>query len=113
VSSEERAFLATCTNAILRGIKANNDEVRRIIAVYDDAYAGLIERQEPKMFREFLVSASAMFLEIGEKMGTMSHIASFWQYRFPAGTRRAVGADELTAIFQDFAKSFGVEVSVV
>ena len=41
-------------------------------------------------FREFLLGAPALFLEIGEKMGAMSHVTSFWQYRFPAGAPRTV-----------------------
>ena len=26
-----------------------------------------------------------MFLELGEKLGSISHIVSFWRYRFPPG----------------------------
>jgi hypothetical protein len=83
--------------------------VRKVIAVYDEAYASLIERQDPKLFREFLLSAPALFLEIGEKMGAMSHVTSFWQYRFPEGKPANIDPDELTVIFQDFTRSFGTD----
>ena len=52
-----------------------------------------------------------MFLELGEKIGLMSHITSFWQYRFPAKSPKAADAEELMMIFQDFAQSFGLDVS--
>ena len=41
--------------------------------------------QSPKTFRDFLLRAPYMFLELGEKMGAISHIVSFWRYRFPPG----------------------------
>ncbi len=107
--AEQRAFLGTSKNDIIRGAKTNSDAVRRIIDVYDNAYASLIERQDPRMFRDFLLSAPALFLEIGEKMGAMSHVTSFWQYRFPAGSPKSADADELSAIFGDFIRSFGHE----
>jgi hypothetical protein len=48
-----------------------------------------------------------MFLDLGEKLGAISHIVSFWQYRFPPVRPRGVDAEELSAIFQDFASGFG------
>ena len=105
IGANQRAYLTASKNAILRGAKRSSDDVRKVIGVYDKAYANLIERQDPKMFREFLLSAPSLFVEIGEKLGAMSHIASFWQYRFPPGAPRSVDADELIAIFQDFVKA--------
>jgi len=50
------------------------------------------------------MSAPKLFLDIGDKMGAISHITSFWNYRFPAGAPRAAEAGELIAIFQDFSR---------
>ena len=47
-----------------------------------------------------------MFLELGEKIGSMSHITSFWRYRFPVASKATALADELVSIFQDFEASF-------
>jgi len=109
----QRAFFSESKERIIKGAKSNSDNVRRIIAIYDDAYASLIDRQDPKMFREFLLSAPSLFLEIGEKMGTLTHITSFWQYRFPAGSPKSSDPEELTAIFEDFVRSFGLEANGV
>ncbi|MBW8708439.1 MAG: hypothetical protein JF627_04115 [Alphaproteobacteria bacterium] len=48
-----------------------------------------------------------MFLELGEKLGAISHIVSFWRYRFPPGGPTYIDGDELAAIFQDFSCGFG------
>jgi hypothetical protein len=112
VSSEERGILEANKNIILRGAKSNSQEIRRIIGIYDNAYAGLIERQDPKLFREFLLGAPKLFLDIGDKMGAITHITSFWNYRFPAGAPRGAEADELITIFQDFTKGLTADMQL-
>jgi hypothetical protein len=104
---ERLRFLEQNKNSILRGAKRCSDDVRHVIGIYDNAYATLIENQYPKLFREFLLEAPSLFLEFGEKIGAMSHIASFWQYRFPSGSTMGADADELAAIFEDFSRSLG------
>ncbi len=107
--SEQKAYLETARQTILRGAKTANDDINRILDIYNNAYEGLIEKREARQFREFLLSAPSLFLEIGEKMGSISHITSFWKYRFANGAPLTVDADELVAIFQDFAKGFTAE----
>ena len=107
---DERALLEEGKNQILQGAKVTSSEIRRIIAVYDKAYADMIDEKNPKLFRDFLLGAPKLFLEIGEKMGAMQHITSFWQYRFPAGAPKHVDAEELITIFQDFTKGVAGEM---
>ncbi len=110
VSRDEKIFLEESKNTILRGAKANSMDIRRIIAEYDNAYSGLLDHQDPGKFRDFLMSAPKLFLELGDKMGAISHITSFWNYRFPAGAPRAAEAGELIAIFQDFSRGLAAEL---
>ena len=104
LSPEERAYLESRKNIILRAAKSGCEDIRKIIAIYDSAYAGLVEKREPKPFRDFLLGAPQLFLDIGERMGAISHITGFWNHGFPMGAPRTVDAPELIAIFQDFHK---------
>lgn len=106
---DQRTYINQAKQVILNGARKNSGDIKSIIKVYDHAYDTLIAERDPRKFREFLLGAPAMFLEIGEKMGALSHITSFWKYRFPAGAPRTVDCDELTAIFQDFSKGFSLE----
>jgi hypothetical protein len=108
IDSEQAQFLNEIKRSLILGVKASSEDVRRVLAVYDNAYAQLTERQDPKVFREFLLDAPSLFVELGEKIGLMSHVASFWQYRFPEGAPRAADVDELVTMFQDFTQSFGM-----
>jgi len=109
---DQRSYITSAKQTILTGAKKGSDDIKNIIKVYDNAYDTLIAERDPRKFREFLLGAPALFLEIGEKMGALSHVTSFWKYRFPAGAPRTVDCDELTAIFQDFSKGFTAETNL-
>jgi len=87
-------------------VRDNGNEVNKALAVYDASFGDLVENQSPRKFRDFLLSAPYMFLELGEKLGAISHIVSFWRYRFSPGSAH-IDSEELAAIFQDFSSGFG------
>lgn len=79
-------------------------EVRGTLKIYDAAYAGLIQDGNPVGFRDFLLEAPALFSRLGDQLGAIQHIVSFWNFRF--GPRAsAPGVDELIDIFMDFEVS--------
>jgi hypothetical protein len=106
VDAEQRAFLTTAKRSIIEMVRDYGQHITKVLNVYDDSFAGLVASQSPKTFRDFLLSAPYMFLELGEKMGAISHIASFWRYRFPKDRPSPADADELITIFQDFTSGF-------
>jgi hypothetical protein len=57
-------------------------------------------------FRDFLLSAPHLFVNLGEKIGVISHIVSFWRFRFPDKASLTVDGEELSMIFQDFISGF-------
>jgi hypothetical protein len=97
VTAEQKVYLASARRGIIEMVRDNGNHVNKALSVYDSSFADLVKNQAPKTFRDFLLSAPFMFLELGEKLGAISHIVSFWRYRFPTGRqgqyrcRRAVG----------------------
>lgn len=88
--------------AVLRDrIIATCEEVGRTLKVYDDAYAGLTVEGRPIGFRDFLLDAPRLFTRLGEQLGAIQHIVSFWRFRFAPGAAN-VSVDELIDIFMDF-----------
>jgi hypothetical protein len=106
---EQKVFLASARRNIIEMVRDNGNHVNKVLGVYDSSFSALVERQSPKTFRDFLLSAPHMFLELGEKLGAISHIVSFWRYRFTPGSA-SIDADELSAIFQDFSSGFGEKI---
>jgi len=107
VTVEQKVFLQTARRNIIQMVRDNGDHVSKSLDIYDTSFGDLVARQAPKTFRDFLLSAPYMFLELGEKLGAISHIVSFWRYRFPPGGPTHADAEELSAIFQDFSSGFG------
>ncbi len=107
VTTEQKLFLQNARRTVIQMVRDNGEHVTRALSVYDSSFADLVAQQAPKTFRDFLLSAPYMFLELGEKLGAISHIVSFWRYRFPPGGPDLVDIEELSAIFQDFCSGFG------
>lgn len=105
-SRDDQAYIAHAKKAVAAAIMASVANVKQILGVYDHAYSTLIEQKQPKAFRDFLLSAPHLFLDLGEKMGAVGHIVSFWRYRFRKGVPPRADADELCALLQDFENGF-------
>jgi hypothetical protein len=105
-SRDDQAYIVHAKKAIAASMMASIASVKQILGVYDSAYAMLTQEKQPKAFRDFLLSAPHLFLDLGEKMGAVGHIVSFWRYRFRKGVRPHADADELCAMLQDFENGF-------
>ncbi|HKB96759.1 MAG TPA: hypothetical protein VKB94_07895 [Rhizomicrobium sp.] len=110
LTPEQIVFLSSARRNIIAMVRDNGNHVNKALAVYDTSFCDLVEHQSPKKFRDFLLSAPYMFLELGEKLGAISHIVSFWRYRFAPGGSTNIDGDELSAIFQDFSSGFGEKI---
>lgn len=110
-SAEVGQYINESKRRIIEAVKISGHEVGATLKTYDEAYAQLVANGNPQAFRDFLLSAPRMFLDLGEKIGAISHISSFWKYRFPKGQIVRADADELMAIFQDFESGFGIAPS--
>jgi len=105
VTDEERNLIAGAQSRLGNGIARACETVRMTLKVYDDAYADLTRNGHPETFRDFLMKAPGLFYELGERLGSVHHIISFWRFRFPDGSRQKVGAEELVDLLADFEAS--------
>lgn len=102
--NETRAYLSRSRHVLAASITRALASVTKTLRVYDDAYAHLTDNGRPTAFREFLLDAPLLFTRLGEEVGTLQHIVSFWRYRF--GPNAApVSVEELIDIFMDFEGS--------
>ena len=106
MDSEAKAFLRQSQMNIIEKVRDAGQAVQKILKIYDAAYDDLVKHQAPKTFRDFLLSAPYLFVDLGEKMGVISHIVSFWRFRFPDAASLKVDGEELSLIFQDFNSGF-------
>lgn len=103
--AEATAYLPEARSRITRIIGQTFANVQAMLAVYDKAYASLTQDGKPMAFRDFLLQAPSMFASLGEQLGAIQHITSFWRYRFPQGKPRMVAPADLMDLFLDFEDS--------
>jgi hypothetical protein len=96
-----REYLARSRDVLRSRIIKTCDEVSRTLRIYDDAYAKLTQEGRPTAFRDFLLDAPSMFAKLGDQLGAVQHIVSYWRFRFGPGAA-PVNVEELMDIFMDF-----------
>lgn len=104
-SPEAAAYLAPARARIQSAVVRTCGSVEKMLDVYNTAYAALTKEGKPTAFRDFLLSAPDMFVSLGEQLGAVQHIVSFWRFRFPAGRPRLISPEELMDVFLDFEDS--------
>lgn len=106
MSNETKVVIGKSRESLGRAILVLCESAKKRLKVYDDAYGNLLNGQ-PTAFRDFLLSAPAMFTDLGERLGAVNHIVSFWRFRFPSNRMPVVTPEELMDIFADFEGSLG------
>lgn len=110
--AETARYVDDARKRLQHGVVVERASILRTLKVYDDAFEDLIDNGKPQAFREFLLRAPDMFLSLGEKVGVISHIASFWRYRFPEGQPAIVDVEEAVDILQDFDSGLSASLSI-
>jgi len=107
--ADSRSHLAAARETLRTGVAEAARQVRATLEVYETAYRALTLGGDSLAFRDFLLSAPRLFNELGERLGAIDHMVSFWSFRFPKDRLPIVTADELADIFGDFESGFATE----
>ena len=107
-SKGEKEEIIKMRQNIVSGINKAIMDVDAILATYDYAYRQLTQERNPVVFKEFLLSAPTRFDALGERLGAVQHLVSFWRYRVPNGRRPQMNYEELADLFTDFEGSLSV-----
>jgi len=103
-TAQQHAVLDRSREGVRRRILATCDATAAMLRVYDDAFVGLTQEGRPTAFRDFLLDAPTLFSKLGERLGAVQHIVSFWTYRMSAD-KPLPDADELIDLLSDFENS--------
>lgn len=108
-SEADKREMAEMRKRILMLMQAANARVEESLLEYGAAFASLADGQ-PGAFRAFLLKAPSMFIPIGEAVGVIRHIESFWRFRFPDTSMPMLESDEALEMFHEFETTLkGVE----
>lgn len=108
VTTDEKLQLVSMRQSIITNFNKACASVSETLAIYDNAYYMLTQKSDPLIFKNFLLTAPNLFKALGERLGAIQHLLSFWRYRVPEGQRPAMTAEDLIDIFGDFENSLDV-----
>ncbi|MGN6422492.1 MAG: hypothetical protein ACTHLA_04185, partial [Asticcacaulis sp.] len=106
-----RDFIEEVRPRLINRVLTAMDMVGHSLLHYDNAYTSLIDGRDPAPFRNFLLDGPRLFYELGEHVGVLTHITSFWDYRIGATNQRLTPL-EYADMLQDFDQSLAC-VSVI
>jgi hypothetical protein len=111
IGQRDRYLMAAIEEAKVRVravLEAHVKTVMGYLKVYDEVFHQLTDG-DAVAFRDFLLKSPALFTSLGESAGMVSHVTSFWRYRFPENKPLMAPGDELLEILQDFEVGLGAD----
>lgn len=104
-----KEYLREVRPRLARTIVGAIQAVGRTLNVYDQSYHALVQGENAGPFRRFLLDGPGLFFELGENIGILSHIGSFWQYRMgQAMDNQRLTPTEYSDILMDFEDSLSM-----
>jgi hypothetical protein len=113
LDDELRIYLANARQNIRKKIILAGQSVKNTIGIYDQSYSRMTKDGKPADFRDFLIDAPELFSQLGERLGAVDHVLSYWRYKFPSGQPPVISPDELMDVFMDFESSLNFPDSPV
>ena len=103
-TNEQHVAIDRAREQVRRRIVLTCEATSDMLRVYDDAFRGLTREGKPTAFRDFLRDAPILFARLGERLGAIQHIVSFWRYRMSPDRARP-DPEELLDLLSDFETS--------
>jgi hypothetical protein len=98
----------------IRGrIRDSAKSCKQVLSLYNDAFQSLVEQGNSVAFRNFLLDSPGMFIELGSSMGSISHIASFWDYSLSPDKEMNITVVEFLEILREFENSLAPKRSTM
>ena len=108
--SEHEAIIRQMKVRLHGNIERQVKAVADFLRIYDGVFQELTQDGNATAFRDFLLRSPEMLVALGEGTGVVSHISSFWRFRFPKNKPLVAGVGELLDILQDFEAGLGGDV---
>jgi hypothetical protein len=83
-------------------------EVGQTLKLYDRAYEGLTHDRNPENFRRFLLSGRTLFIDLGERIGKLEQLASFWDHRLTNHHNGGMSPDDVMDALRDLLQGLSI-----
>ncbi|WP_297506846.1 hypothetical protein [uncultured Caulobacter sp.] len=107
---EGARYVDLAKQRLRQSVMVERQQISRSLRIYEEAFDSLVRGGRPQRFRDFLLQAPDLFIGLGERVGMVSHIVSFWRYRFPPGEPMRASIEDAVDILHDFESGLAATV---
>ena len=104
------SFIDRAKRMLEKTITSSWREVGQRLRLYDLAFASLTDQESADGFRSFLVHGSHLFLELGDRIGRLEQVSSFWDDRFGGERFTDLAPDEVFDGLRDLLQALSVRI---
>lgn len=83
-------------------------EIGLKLQMYDDAYDGLTHDQKPDNFRQFLSNGANLFIDLGNRIGVLEQVVSFWDHRLTKHHTGHMSPDDVMVAMRDLLQGLSI-----
>jgi len=94
---------------IVRSLHSAASDVFSVLRLYETVFKQFTENSDVQSFQRFLTIAPDLFMQVGVRLGVLSHIQSYWSYRFPPNVAVRYDFEELNDLMQEMVASLEFE----
>ncbi len=103
-----RNYIRLARPRLAKAIVKTLKDIAQSLEAYDDVYHALAHDRDPEPFRQFLQHGAQLFMQLGERVGILNHMVSFWRFRMGKvieNNSRPLESIEFADILVDFEAS--------
>ena len=108
LTGEDRAEMRSVISSIAQLSMGRWDRLKGRLDTYHEEFQRFVERGDPAALKSFMTRAPEMFVEMGEDIGRLQHVASYWKFWTKGRRIQSMPAQEAFAILPDFEAALQV-----
>jgi hypothetical protein len=90
---DAQPFVRRALSELERMVAESERKIAEMFRIYDDVFHTLTQQRTPEPFRRFLMDGPRLFARLGERMGRLEQLVSYWQHQFPARSVRQLAPE--------------------
>lgn len=81
--TDARPFVRQAVGQLEDMVSDFERKIAEMFRIYDEVFKALTVERSPEPFRKFLTDGPRLFARLGERMGRLEQLISFWAHQFP------------------------------
>ena len=108
LTGEDRSEMRSIIASIAQLSMGRWDRLKSRLDTYHQEFERFVQRGDPAALKSFMTRAPDLFVEMGEDIGRLQHVASYWKFWTKGRRTQAMPAQEAFDILPDFEAALQV-----